>query len=72
MCPWAGSARVGTVDAGTMTICLELHLDGDLPTGRASDGSGGEKDFAGWLGLVAAVDALLSREGREAEHLREE
>jgi hypothetical protein len=55
-----------------MTICLELHLEGDLPTGRASDGSGGEKDFAGWLGLVAAVDALLSGKGREAERSAEE
>ena len=45
---------------GLTTIRMELRLDGDLPTGRASDEQGRVKDFAGWLGLVAAIDELLA------------
>lgn len=44
-----------------MIIRMELSVDGGLPTGRASDDSGRVKDFTGWLGLVAAIDELLSR-----------
>lgn len=49
-------------EAGAKTIRMELRLDGDMPTGRASDDSGRVRDFAGWLGLVAAIDELLSPE----------
>jgi hypothetical protein len=51
------------MDAGAKMIRMELRLDGDLPTGRASDEHGSVKEFAGWLGLVAAIDELLSRPG---------
>jgi hypothetical protein len=50
------------MEPAPITIRMELRLDGDLPRGRASDDSGAVKDFAGWLGLVAAIDELLSRE----------
>jgi hypothetical protein len=50
------------VDSEATTIRMELRLDGDLPTGRASDDSGRVREFAGWLGLVAAIDELLSPE----------
>jgi hypothetical protein len=43
-----------------VVIRLELHLDGDSLTGRASDGAGAAREFVGWLGLVAAIDALLA------------
>jgi hypothetical protein len=49
-----------SVHAGLTTICMELRLDGETPTGRASDDHGHVKHFAGWLGLVAAIDELLS------------
>ena len=42
-------------------ISLELDLEGDTLSGQASDGAGSERDFLGWLGLVAAIDALLPR-----------
>lgn len=43
----------------TVVIRLELHLADDSLTGRASDGAGAAREFVGWLGLVAAIDALL-------------
>jgi hypothetical protein len=43
----------------TAVIRLELHLADDSMTGRASDGTGAAREFVGWLGLVAAIDALL-------------
>jgi hypothetical protein len=45
----------------TVVIRLELDLADDSLTGRASDGTGAAREFAGWLGLVAAIDALLVR-----------
>jgi hypothetical protein len=43
-----------------VVIRLELHVDGDSLTGRASDGTRPAREFVGWLGLVAAIDALLT------------
>jgi hypothetical protein len=43
-----------------VVIRLELHLADDSLTGRASDGTGAAREFVGWLGLVAAIDALLA------------
>lgn len=40
------------------TIRLDLRLDGDSPTGSATRGEESPRAFAGWLGLVSAVDAL--------------
>jgi hypothetical protein len=51
-------ADAGRVDDRTVVIGLELHLSGDSLTGRATGGTGEVRDFAGWLGLVAAIDAL--------------
>lgn len=42
----------------TIVIRLELHLDDESLTGRASDGTAA-REFVGWMGLVAAIDALL-------------
>jgi hypothetical protein len=44
----------------TIAIHLELEFDGDSLTGRAADGTV-EKRFSGWLGLLAAIDALVQR-----------
>ena len=37
-----------------MVTRLELQLEDDSLTGRASDGAGGAREFVGWMGLVAA------------------
>jgi hypothetical protein len=47
------------VDRQTVVIRLELHPDRDSLTGRASDTSGAVREFVGWMGLVAAIDALV-------------
>ena len=47
-------------------IRLELRLDGQSPIGRASTRESGQREFAGWLGLIAAIDALATGD-RETE-----
>jgi hypothetical protein len=47
------------MDGTTTTISLELQLDHDWLGGRASNGAGESREFSGWLGLLAAIDALL-------------
>jgi hypothetical protein len=47
------------VDGQTVVIRLELKPDHDSLTGRASDASGAVREFVGWMGLVAAIDALV-------------
>jgi hypothetical protein len=59
MCRAARQSRIGAVAPRTAVIRLELHLADDSLTGRASDGTGAAREFVGWLGLVAAIDALL-------------
>jgi hypothetical protein len=50
---------MGGVDGRPIVIRLELRLEDDSLTGRASDGAGAAREFVGWLGLVAAIDALV-------------
>lgn len=48
----------------TMTITLRIGFAGESatahPAGRASDPDGATRDFEGWLGLVSAIEELLS------------
>lgn len=48
------------MDRKTIVIRLELHPDADSVRGRASAASGAVREFVGWMGLVAAIDALIS------------
>jgi hypothetical protein len=43
-----------------VTITLDLRLAGDELDGRASDSSGNDRSFSGWLGLLVSIDALLN------------
>jgi hypothetical protein len=43
----------------TITITLELRLDGDSVSGRAHNGSGPAGEFSSWLGLVSAIETLV-------------
>lgn len=49
-------------------VCLELEPDGNSLTGRARDASGATKQFSGWLGLAAAIDAFLLTAGQPPDH----
>ena len=47
------------MDSKAISIHLELRVgDDESLTGRASC-AGAARDFAGWLGLVATIDALV-------------
>lgn len=50
---------LAAVDAPPIAIHLDVRLDGGTPVGQACDERGHTREFAGWVGLVAAVDALL-------------
>jgi hypothetical protein len=57
------AALVATILCGmttrAVTITLELRQAGDELDGRASNGTGEDRPFSGWLGLLVAIDALL-------------
>ena len=43
-----------------VTITLELRLAGDELDGRATDGTGTDRPFSGWLGMLVTIDSLLN------------
>jgi hypothetical protein len=53
-----------------VTITLELRQAGDELDGRASNGTGEDRPFTGWLGLLVAIDALLQNAEPEREQSR--
>jgi hypothetical protein len=42
-------------------IDLDVHVHGGELTGRATSEGQAERPFDGWLELIAALDALISR-----------
>jgi len=54
-------ADAEVVKTEPLTINLRLDVEDDSLTGLASDGNGGRREFSGWLGLLAAIDALLEK-----------
>jgi hypothetical protein len=50
----------------TRRVILELHDDGGLPEGVAYREGGARRPFAGWLGLICALDALVHAGGPHA------
>ncbi len=46
-------------------VRLEFSFDGESPRGRAVGRGEAERRFAGWLGLVAAIEALVDDDARE-------
>ncbi len=51
-----------------VTITLNLRLAGEELDGRASDGNGEGRPFSGWLGLLVAIDALLTAAPERVEN----
>ena len=43
-----------------VTITLELRLAGDELDGRATDETGSDRSFSGWLGMLVTIDSLLN------------
>jgi hypothetical protein len=51
----------------TVHIGLDLRVNGDEVEGRATaDGHGPGREFSGWVGLLAALDALTA-EAQQAQ-----
>jgi hypothetical protein len=40
-------------------IVIDVRVDGNEISGRASEETGEPRPFLGWLGLIAALDGLL-------------
>jgi hypothetical protein len=57
-------------DGRLIVIRLELRLEDDSLTGRASDGAGAAREFVGWMGLLAAIDALVREDSPAADSRR--
>jgi|KBSMisStandDraft_5_1062788.scaffolds.fasta_scaffold1513170_1 hypothetical protein len=47
------------MDDATLTVTLELRIDGEFISGRVIPEDGESLDFDGWLGLLAALDSLV-------------
>jgi hypothetical protein len=47
-------------DARRIHIDLDLRIDGDEVEGRAAADGAPARDFSGWVGLLAALDALTA------------
>lgn len=60
MCAGRRSSKLGAMNEHIVSVGLELRVVGDSLIGRAWSGMGAQRDFSGWLGLVAAIDALLA------------
>ena len=41
-------------------IAIDVRVDGEEISGVASDGAGQPTPFLGWLGLLSALDRLLT------------
>jgi hypothetical protein len=54
---WADAAAMQTK---TAAISLELSVDGDSLAGRVRNEAGTQKEFSGWLGLMSAIEALIT------------
>jgi hypothetical protein len=50
----------------TLHIDLDLRLRGDEVEGRASADGRPDRDFTGWVGLLAALDALTGEAPQDA------
>jgi hypothetical protein len=59
MCEGRSWRSMGVVDGQPIVIRLEVHVEDDSVTGHASDVAGAGREFVGWMGLVAAIDALV-------------
>jgi hypothetical protein len=50
----------GVVNQNEVKVTLELRADGESLVGRATGPDGVAREFAGWIGLVGVIDALLA------------
>jgi hypothetical protein len=59
MCAGRDTRILFSVTAQSFHLGLDVVITGDQLRGEVCDGVGQPKPFSGWLGLIAALDALL-------------
>ena len=59
----AAAASLYRMDRTTRRVSLELRTEDGPPAGVAHGDDGARREFCGWLGLICALDALLSPDG---------
>jgi hypothetical protein len=70
MCRRAWQRMLCLMNVETRHIAIDVRLEGDEISGRAGDGTNQPRAFQGWLGLLAALDKLLSNTDEEPAALR--
>jgi hypothetical protein len=55
------------VAARTLHLTVDVRIDGDEISGDARDDGGQPTSFRGWLGLIGALDGLLSAPSADRE-----
>ena len=70
MCGRAWRRMLCLMNVETRHIAIDVRLEGDEISGRAGDGTNQPRAFQGWLGLLAALDKLLSNTDEEPAALR--
>ena len=70
MCGRAWQRMLCLMSVETRHIAIDVRLEGDEISGRAGDGTDQPRTFQGWLGLLAALDELLSNTDEEPAALR--
>jgi hypothetical protein len=60
MCAAAASQMLLPMLTQPKHIAIDVQVHGDEISGHAGDGTGRPMPFLGWLGLLAALDRLLT------------
>lgn len=59
MCPGRERRKLLDMDGTTIAVELELQVGGDCLTGSVGQPDGSRRQYTGWLGLIAAITALV-------------
>jgi hypothetical protein len=60
-----------SVEDRRISLRLDLTLAGEQLSGRVVDAAGTRRDFTGWMGLIAGIDALTGAGGKTAASSRQ-
>lgn len=55
------------MSAVSVQVAIDVRVDGQEISGHATDGDGHTQRFSGWLGLIGALDALLTSHAGDTE-----
>jgi len=67
MAGWRRAANLAAMNETSHTLILRLRLDRDCLHGSVTTESGSRREFAGRLGLIGAIDDLLTPVGEAGD-----